>query len=81
MPAERLLVSYILRVSARAGERHLSLHDLKSGETRIFPSYRALLEYVSRSEAQPGPSSPDAPEHDAAPGRAVPHLSMDEPSS
>jgi plastocyanin len=52
MPPERLLASYILRVSARAGKCRLSLHDLRSGETRVFPSYHALLEHVSRGEVR-----------------------------
>lgn len=48
MSAERLLASYIVRVLVRSGERSISLHDLRSGESRTFGSYAELLEHLSR---------------------------------
>ena len=44
MSAERLLASFIVRVLVRSGERSISLHDLRSGESRTFGSYGAPVD-------------------------------------
>jgi|FLYL01.1.fsa_nt_gi hypothetical protein len=62
MPVERLLASYIVRVVVRAGTRHITLHEVSTGESRTFTTYKELLEHLDeRDEAAARQAFGEAP--------------------
>lgn len=64
MPGDRLLVSYIVRLLIRGGERVVRVHDVARGTGMELSSYEELVELFERAEEeagsrQPGESSQD----------------------
>lgn len=54
MSAERVLVSYIVRVAVRDGRRGIRVHQVGSDETRVFGSYGELVDFLGHHESALG---------------------------
>jgi hypothetical protein len=59
VPTDRLLGSYLLRVSVRDGARIIALHSVLTGEARRFDGFPALTAHLERITGRT--------EHDASP--------------
>lgn len=62
MSRERLLASYLVRVTVRNGVRSIALHVVDRGETRRFDTYPDLLDHLERHEDGLGRSGAGAAE-------------------
>lgn len=65
MSGERILASYIVRVTVKEGERHIQVLDTGRGTTARFDSYFDLVRHLELGEE---PDSPDSPRN-PRPGR------------
>ncbi len=61
MSAERLLGSYILRVSIHRNRWRLSVQDVRGGEARTFGSFQELLEHLEAEVSRAHSARPVAP--------------------
>lgn len=52
VPSERLLASYLVRVTIQGGKRRIGLHVVGRGLHRRFDSYAELLDYLELHEDQ-----------------------------
>lgn len=58
MSGERLLASYIVRVTVREGERRIHVLDVGSGNTARLSSYSDLVRYMALGEVEGPPDEP-----------------------
>lgn len=54
MPGDRLLGSYVIRVSAIDGARSIALHSILTGESRRFDDFASLASFLERVSTMPG---------------------------
>ena len=59
MSGEKLLASYVVRVSVKHGKPAIAVLDMSRGITTLLDSYQELTRHLELAEANP--SRPDAP--------------------
>jgi hypothetical protein len=59
MPAERVLSSYILRLTQRLSRLSIGLQDVRTGETLYFENFEALSVFLESNLNPKTPLRPD----------------------
>jgi hypothetical protein len=59
VPGDRLLGSYVIRVSAIDGARSIALHSILTGESRRFDDFASLAAFLERATTMPGRDAGD----------------------
>jgi hypothetical protein len=52
MSGDRLLGSYLLRVSVRGGSRSIALHSVLTGDAELFDDFASLAAHLDRATAR-----------------------------